>query len=176
MPAPALTGVLGGLLFVAAPQVTRYAQEARAYGLVTMCATIATYLLLRALADGRWRWWAAYGQRSSRPGCSTCWRCCCWPHMGDRVGRAHQAGAARAHGECAPAAPVMPSAMPVSRWLAAAGAATVVLSPLLVTGWQQRRQISWLARPGLRAVSNLVISFAGSNPLVPLMACWWRPG
>jgi hypothetical protein len=61
LPAPALTGVVAGLLFTAAPQVTRYAQDARAYGLVTMCATVATYLLLRALADGRWRWWTAYG-------------------------------------------------------------------------------------------------------------------
>ncbi|HEV3292526.1 MAG TPA: glycosyltransferase family 39 protein [Streptosporangiaceae bacterium] len=60
LPAPALTGVLAGLLMVTAPQVTKYAQEARSYGLVTMCATIASYLLLRALADDRWRWWAAY--------------------------------------------------------------------------------------------------------------------
>ena len=29
LPAPAVTGVLAGLLFVAAPQVTRYAQEAQ---------------------------------------------------------------------------------------------------------------------------------------------------
>ena len=61
LPAPALTGVVAGLLFTAAPQVTRYAQDARAYGFVTMWATVATYLLLRALADGRWRWWTAYG-------------------------------------------------------------------------------------------------------------------
>jgi mannosyltransferase len=61
LPAPAATGVVAGLLFTAVPQVTRYAQDARAYGFVTMCATVATYLLLRALADGRWRWWAPYG-------------------------------------------------------------------------------------------------------------------
>src|SRR5215831_5391429 len=61
LPAPALTGVVAGLLFAAAPQVTRYAQDARAYGLVTMCATVATYLLLRAAGDARWRWWAGYG-------------------------------------------------------------------------------------------------------------------
>src|SRR5690348_11215605 len=36
LPAPALTGVVAGLLFTAAPQVSRYAQDARAYGLVTM--------------------------------------------------------------------------------------------------------------------------------------------
>jgi mannosyltransferase len=48
LPAPATTGVLAGLLSAAAPQVTRYAQDAWAYGLVTMCAAIATWLLLRA--------------------------------------------------------------------------------------------------------------------------------
>jgi mannosyltransferase len=39
----------------------------------------------------------------------------------------------------------------------------------MVTGWLQSRQISWLARPGPRAVTNLVVSLAGSNALVPLM-------
>ena len=61
LPSPAFTGLLAGLLLVAAPQATRYAQEARAYGIVTMLATVATYLLVRSLADGRWRWWAGYG-------------------------------------------------------------------------------------------------------------------
>ena len=170
LPAPALTGILAGLLFAAAPRVTSYAQEARAYGLVTMCATIATYLLLRALADGRWRWWAGYGAAIVATGLFNLLALLLLAAHGVTVWVVHtRQRAARAHGEYAPAAPVTPSAMPVSRWLAAAGTATVVLSPLLVTGWQQRKQISWLARPGLRAVSNLVISFAGSNPLVPLM-------
>jgi mannosyltransferase len=61
LPAPTLTGVVAGLLFAAAPQATRYAQEARSYGLVAMCAAVATFLLLRALDDGRWRWWVGYG-------------------------------------------------------------------------------------------------------------------
>jgi uncharacterized membrane protein len=61
VPAPAPTGVVAGLLLAAAPQVTKYAQDARSYGLVTMFAAAATWLLLRALADGRWRWWACYG-------------------------------------------------------------------------------------------------------------------
>ena len=170
LPAPALTGAVAGLLFVAAPRVTRYAQEARAYGLVTMCATIATYLLLRALADGRWRWWAGYGAAIAAMGLFNLLALLLLAAHGVTVWVAHtRQRAARADGERLPVAAVMPSAMPVSRWLAAAGAATVVLSPLLVTGWQQRKQISWLARPGLRAVSNLVTSFAGSNPLVPLM-------
>jgi mannosyltransferase len=67
------------------------------------------------------------------------------------------------------ATPTPAPAMSLSRWLAAAGAGAAVLSPLMVAGWLQSRQISWLARPGPRAVTNLVVSFAGSNALLPLM-------
>ena len=41
--------------------MTYYAQMARSYAIETMFASIATYLLLRAYPDGRWRWWSAYG-------------------------------------------------------------------------------------------------------------------
>ena len=58
---PALTGLLSGLLFATAPYMTYYAQMARSYAIETMFAVIATYLLLRACPDGRWRWWSAYG-------------------------------------------------------------------------------------------------------------------
>jgi len=58
---PALTGLLAGLVFATAPYMTYYAQMARSYAIVTMFATIASYLLLRAYPDGRWRWWSAYG-------------------------------------------------------------------------------------------------------------------
>ena len=57
---PALTGLLAGLLFATAPYMTYYAQMARSYAIETMFATIATYLLLRAWPDDRWRWWLAY--------------------------------------------------------------------------------------------------------------------
>ena len=48
------------MVFATAPYMTYYAQMARSYAIVTMFATIATYLLIRAYADGRWGWWAAY--------------------------------------------------------------------------------------------------------------------
>src|ERR1017187_4780557 len=60
LPAPGLTGLLAGLFYVAAPQVTRYAQEGRAYAIVTMLVTVATYLLVRAMMASTWRWWACY--------------------------------------------------------------------------------------------------------------------
>jgi mannosyltransferase len=57
----ACTGVTAGAIFALLPATIDYAQEARSYALVTMMATIATYLLLRALDDGRAGWWAGYG-------------------------------------------------------------------------------------------------------------------
>ncbi|MEU9146306.1 glycosyltransferase family 39 protein [Streptomyces sp. NPDC048349] len=55
-------GLCGGLLFVLIPAVSRFAQEARSYALVVLAATLATYLLLRALDRTRSGWrWAAYG-------------------------------------------------------------------------------------------------------------------
>ena len=170
LPAPALTGVLAGLLFAAAPQVTRYAQEARSYGLVTMCATIATYLLMRGLAGGRWRWWVGYGAAIAAMGLFNLLALLLLAAHGVTVWIAHtRQRDGRARGEPARPPAVTPSPPPGYRWLIAAGAAAAVLSPLVVTGWLQSRQISWLARPGPRAVTNLVLSFAGSNALLPLM-------
>jgi mannosyltransferase len=57
----ALTGVTAGAVLALLPAMIRYAQEARSYAIVAMLAAIATYLLLRALDDGRRGWWAAYG-------------------------------------------------------------------------------------------------------------------
>jgi mannosyltransferase len=158
LPAPALTGLLAGLLFVAAPQVTRYAQEARSYGLVTMCATIASYLLLRAVADGRRRWWAGYGLAIALAGLFNLLALLLViPH-------AVTLGIARSR------QPAAQRTVRLSHWLAAVAAAAVVLSPLLVLGYLQRGQISWLTRPGVSAVSHLVVAFAGSRSLVALSA------
>jgi len=181
LPAPAMTGVLAGLLFAAAPQATRYAQDARPYGLVTMCAAIATWLLLRSLADGRWRWWAGYGVAIAATGlfnvlallllaahAVTVWiartrqRAAIPPAP---IAPPGTAGGDPADGEAGTAFPVS-----LSRWLIAAGAATVLLIPLMVAGYAQRKQISWLARPRLGAANHLIVSFAGSRALVPLVA------
>jgi mannosyltransferase len=43
-----LVGLAAGLLFVVLPQISRYAQEARSYAMVTALAVTASYLLVRA--------------------------------------------------------------------------------------------------------------------------------
>jgi mannosyltransferase len=168
LPAPALTGVVAGLLFAATPQVTRYAQDARSYGLVTMCATIATYLLLRALADDRRRWWAGYAVTITAAGLFSLLAFLLVAAHGTSVWLARTRQRAAARG--GPAAPGPAPAVPVSRWLAAVAAAAVVASPLLAAGFGQRKQIGWMTRPGLHAVSHLLVSFAGSQLLLPLLA------
>jgi mannosyltransferase len=54
------TGLLGGLLLVLVPQLSRYAQDARAYGLAFLFATLSTLLLYRALQRPSWSRWIAY--------------------------------------------------------------------------------------------------------------------
>ena len=50
-------GVVAGLLFALIPAVSRYAQEARSYAIVTLGVTGTMLLLLRALdRPSRWRW------------------------------------------------------------------------------------------------------------------------
>ena len=164
LPAPALTGVLAGLLFAADPEVTRYAQEARSYGLVTMCATIATYLLLRALGDGRRGWWVGYGVAIALAGLLNLLAFLLVAAHGVTV------WVARARQRSMPQSPGLVRPVPVASWLAAAGAAAALLCPLLVLGIGERRQIGWLARPGPHAVTHLVVAFAGAKPLVPLVA------
>ncbi len=50
-------GLVAGLLFVAVPAISRYAQDARPYGFAVLFATLATLLLLRGLERPTpWRW------------------------------------------------------------------------------------------------------------------------
>jgi len=181
---PALTGFLSGLVFATAPYMTYYAQTARSYAIVTMFATIATYLLLRAYPDGRWRWWSAYAAAAALTGLFNLFGLLILAAHGvtllltDAPGRkGHgQEGRGRWIGR-----------VPL-RWLAACAAALIVLGPLLRVAHGQQEQIAWLTRPDVKTVQRLAEDFAGSKELlVPfallalvglVVACLpddWRP-
>ena len=178
---PALTGLLSGLLFATAPYMTYYAQMARSYAIETMFAVIATYLLLRAWPDGRWRWWLGYAAAVALTGLFNIFGLLILAAHGITLllagpGAGGQAGAGRRAGRVPP------------RWLAAAAAAVLVLSPLLGLASRQQVQIAWLTRPTLNAMQRLLIYMAGSRPLIVpfallalagLVAAWradgWRP-
>jgi mannosyltransferase len=159
LPTPALTGLLAGLLLVAAPQATRYAQDARPYAIVTMLATAATYLLVRSLADGRWRWWAGYGAVLACAGLFNLFALLLIAAHALSL-LALRAGPAAAR----------PPGRQLARWATAAAAATAALTPLLVLGYRQRAQVGWLTRPGLGTVGALAAGFAGSRAaLLPVI-------
>ena len=157
LPAPALTGLLAGLLYVAAPQTTWYAQDARPYGLVTLFAVAASYLLVVAVGDGRRRWWAAYAVAIALTGVASLFALLLLAAHGVTllVARARQrplpAGTAR-----------------LRPWLAASAAAVAAVSPLIVLGYRQDGTLGWVSRPGLDTVGKLITDFAGSRPLIAL--------
>ena len=136
LPAPAVTGLLAGLLFAAAPQTTYYAQDARPYGPVIMCAVIATYLLIRATDDGRWRWWAAYGAAIALTGLFNLFALLLVAAHGvTLLQAAHARRAARARGADGPGSPgAGPPPTSLARWLVVVAAAVIVLAPMLVPG------------------------------------------
>ena len=176
---PALTGLASGLLFATAPYMTFYAQMARSYAIETMFAAIASYLLLRAYPDGRWRWWSAYAAAVALTGLFNIFGLLILAAHGvtllltDARGRS---GTGRRIGR-----------IPL-RWLAVSAAAVVVLGPLLGVAGREQQQISWLSRPNFAAIDRLLSTFAGSKELVlpfallalaGLAAAWladdWRP-
>jgi mannosyltransferase len=189
---PALTGLLSGLLFATAPYMTYYAQMARSYALETMFAAIATYLLLRAWPDGRWRWWLAYAAAVALTGLLNIFGLLILAAHGvtlllasaRRSGTPARAAAARAAAGRRigriPGTPRIPL-----RWLAAAVAAVAVLSPLLYVAGHQQQQISWLPRPTYQAIERLLSTTAGSKDLIlplallvlsGLVAAWLADG
>ncbi|WP_344745188.1 glycosyltransferase family 39 protein [Streptosporangium vulgare] len=54
-------GLVAGLLYAALPMVSRYAQEARSYAIVTAVAVLATWVLAEATRRSSPRWYLAYG-------------------------------------------------------------------------------------------------------------------
>ena len=148
---PGVTGLLSGLLFAAAPYMTYYAQMARSYAFVTMFATIASYLLLRAAGDGTgdggWKWWLGYGVAVACTGL--------FNTFGLLILPAH-----------ALTLLVVLRRRVALSWLLAAAASVAVLVPLLMVSFRERGQISWLSKPDFNTVTTLAREFAGSKALI----------
>jgi mannosyltransferase len=157
---PGVTGLLSGLLFAAAPYMTYYAQMARSYAFVTMFATIASYLLLRAAGDGTgdggWKWWLGYGLAVTCTGLFNTFGLLILPAHALTLLVVPRGGlAAQVHRRRV--------ALP---WLLAAAASVVVLVPLLMVSFRERGQISWLAKPDVNTLTTLAREFAGSKALI----------
>ena len=88
-----------------------------------MFATIASYLLLRAYPDGRWRWWSAYGAAVALTGLFNLFGLLILAAHGVTLLLTDTRGPATARGRRIGRVPL--------RWLAACAAALIVLGPLL---------------------------------------------
>jgi mannosyltransferase len=155
-------GLAAGMLFVALPQVTFHGQEARSYAMVVAMAAIASYLLVRAIdaQPGRRRGWlAAYAAALAAMSGLNLFALLLIPAHAVPVGlrwylRGDDDRSARGL---------------ALGWLAAAAAATALISPLLLLGWQQRGQISWLRASGDAGASS-VENLIGPAPMTIAVA------
>ena len=152
LPAPAWIGLLAGLAFVVVPLTTRYAQEARPYALTTLFAVAASYLLVRAAANGSWPWWLGYAAAVTLTGLFNLFAVLL----------------VVAHGLSLLAAKAERQVL--RRWLAASLACAILLAPLAVLSASQSAQLNWVTRPEVSTVAALVRDFAGRTAAIGFVA------
>jgi len=158
-------GLASGLVFAVLPEVSLYGQDARPYAIVVALASLASYLLVRAMqADpaARHRWLTGYALCLAALGIVDIFGLLLIPahavtvalrylRADDAPGPAGAAGAAGA-GETGARQAARSLAL---GWLAAAVAGTALASPVLALGFVQRGTLSWLTPPGPGAVTGL---------------------
>ena len=147
----ARAGLYAGLAFAAFPQVSRYGQEARSYALVFACATLASYLLVRALDEPGRRWLSGYGVAIAVLGVLNL--------FGLLILAGHAVFVfARARAL-------------MRRWLVVAAVSCLPALPIVVLAWQQRGQLGWLTPPNpTTAPGDLAVWLAGSTGSVALVS------
>jgi mannosyltransferase len=145
-------GLLAGLMYGCAVPVTRYAQEARSYAMVTAVAVLGTYLLVRGMRDdGRhpWRWFAGYGLAIVVLGLLNLNAVFLVP--------AHAVTLLTVSSKAAGT---------WIRWAVAAGLAAAALVPFALAAHGQEFQVEWLPEPSGKMVWTLVRFMAGGPGMV----------
>ena len=169
----ACTGLLAGVVFAVLPAVIRYAQEARSYAIVTMLAAIATFLLLRALEDGRRGRWAAYGAAVFACGLFNIFGLLILAAHGLTLlatGRPGTGGISVGGTTGSPGRAARPgrrrlAGVPLA-WLIAGAIAAALLVPLAIMAYAQRNALSWMSpTPIMKNVVALTHLWPGSPTL-----------
>jgi mannosyltransferase len=140
-------GLVAGLLFALVPDISLYGTDARSYAMVTAMAAVASYVLIRALAAAHGhqrRWWIGYACSLAVLGILNI--------FGLLLVAAHAVTVAvrmlrPEDGQSRKAL--------ATRWILSAGAALIVVSPLIILGWLQRGQLSWLVAPGFNGAISV---------------------
>ncbi|EPJ35553.1 hypothetical protein STAFG_7409 [Streptomyces afghaniensis 772] len=139
-----MVGLWAGLLYAITPMTGHYAQEGRSYALVAAGVTGATLLLLRAVEAATARAWWPYGTVVTLT--------CLLHELAVLVLCAHALTLALTR---------VPRAV-WSGWARAAGAAVLVLLPLVWVSQGQSAQVAWLVTPGWDRAERLVRNFSPS--------------
>jgi mannosyltransferase len=141
-------GCSAGLVFALLPVISGQSHNARPYGMVTAAAVLASYLLVRAVDDPRRRWLFAYGGALALAGYLELFALLLVPAHAlalRRLARWDQ------------------RTLTARRWGAAVTGAALVVAPVVVQGWLQRDQISWIQRPGWADAGAMIVSLAGGS-------------
>jgi mannosyltransferase len=158
-------GLAGGLVFAALPSVSRYGQEARSYAMMAALATVASYLLIRALAAEPpcpRRWLTGYAVALAGLGLANIFGLLLIPaHLPLLLLTLRPA--ARADGPGGPG-PAGEARKLLRGWLAAVAAACVVVSPMVVLAWAQRHEEVWIKPVSLKEVGSLTSLAGGTRP------------
>ncbi|MCM2575769.1 glycosyltransferase family 39 protein [Streptomyces meridianus] len=144
-----MVGLAAGMLFAVVPAVSRYAQQAHEYALVTACATAATYFLIRGCEEDEDRWWCGYAAVVAV------------------AGLLHPSALLLLFAHAATLLLVRAVACLWLRWVMAAAFACLVAAPVMWTARGQAGPSDWAA-PGWPAFTELVRAFAGPSGWVAL--------
>jgi mannosyltransferase len=166
-----------GLVFAALPMVSVQGHNARPYAMVTATAVLASYLLLRAVADPRPRWFTGYGLSLTLTGYLHLFALLLVPAhtitlMGLTTGRAAAPGGGQLRSSGEPRGRWR--LLVARRWLVTVAAVGLAATPVGILGWLQRGQIAWIRKPGWHDVSTLATSLtlgsAASAALIGALA------
>lgn len=121
-------GLIAGLVFAALPAATRFGQEARPYALAAFAATLATFLLTRALERPSWERMAAYAASVALVGMMH--------EIAVLLLAAHAWYVVAFHRRA------------FGRWLVAAVAGALPLIPIFFFGLRQKHQVAYIQTVG----------------------------
>jgi mannosyltransferase len=138
-------GTLAGLILVTIPLASRYAQEARPPALITLAATVSTYVVLGAVEEpGRRRRWLFYGLTVLALALVNVLALLILPVHAILV---LLAADRRARGG----------------WAATVLAACTVAAPFAAATYSQRDQVSWLQKPPPHDLTDFFVAEFGSR-------------